>query len=109
MGRTTHKTHESTRSYGSSFGKVAILLVLLNLIFTSHLSAQCTSSTPYGTGAAPAAGASVTLTTCAFAGEYSTITGVLAATAYTSTATGGTGNWITIRRNTPAGAVPVGP
>ncbi len=105
MGRTTHKTHESTRSYGSSFGKVAILLVLLNLIFTSHLSAQCTSSTPYGTGAAPAAGASVTLTTCAFAGEYSTITGVLAATAYTSTATGGTGNWITIRRNTPAGAV----
>jgi hypothetical protein len=39
MGRTTHKTHETVRSYGSSFGKVSIILCLLTL-FTTKVEAQ---------------------------------------------------------------------
>jgi hypothetical protein len=39
MGRTTHKTHETVRSYGSSFGKVTLLFFLL-ILFTTRVEAQ---------------------------------------------------------------------
>jgi hypothetical protein len=65
----------------------------------------CTSTTVYGTGVAPEPGATTTLTSCAYAGEHSTITSVPAATAYTSTGTGGSGNWLTIRLGSASGTV----
>ncbi|MCG9910112.1 MAG: PKD domain-containing protein [Flavobacteriales bacterium] len=65
----------------------------------------CNNTSAFGSGAAPAAGATVTLTTCAYAGEYSTITSVEASTQYISTSTGGAGNYITIRQGTPGGTV----
>lgn len=41
LGRTAHKTHESERSLGSSFGKVAVILFLL-LFSLNKVNAQCT-------------------------------------------------------------------
>ena len=43
MGRTTHKTHETLRSYGSNFGKVTVILIFL--ISALNLSAQVTIGT----------------------------------------------------------------
>ena len=57
----------------------------------------CTSSTSYQGGAVAAPGGSVTLTTCAYGGEYSPATGLVAANTYTITGSGGTGNYLTIR------------
>ena len=57
----------------------------------------CTSSTSYQGGAVAAPGGSVTLTTCAYGGEYSPATGLMAANTYTITGSGGTGNYLTIR------------
>jgi hypothetical protein len=65
----------------------------------------CGSATAFGSGPAPAPGTTTQLTTCAFAGEYSTITVVPAATTFTSTGTGGSGNYITIRKTTSAGTI----
>ena len=59
---------------------------------------ECASASPFGTGTVSAVdGGSVTLATCAFAGEYSTANGLIDANTYTITGTGGTGNYLTIR------------
>ncbi|HMX85788.1 MAG TPA: T9SS type A sorting domain-containing protein [Saprospiraceae bacterium] len=47
----------------------------------------------------------MTITTCAFAGEYSTITSAVAGSTYQFVATGGAGNYITIRQGSPSGTV----
>jgi len=66
----------------------------------------CTSTSSFGSGNAPTAAApNTTLTTCAYAGEYSTINSVAAATNYISTATGGASNYITIRLGSTTGAL----
>ncbi|MCG9910113.1 MAG: hypothetical protein MH137_02330, partial [Flavobacteriales bacterium] len=87
-----------------SLMKVTLIASVLVLSYQQSHS-QCNNLTAFGSGAAPAAGATVTLTTCAYAGEYSTITAVAAATQYISTSTGGAGNYITIRQGTPGGTV----
>ena len=56
----------------------------------------CTIGTPYQTGTAPAAGANVNITTCAYAGEYQTINGVVPGDQYTVTYTGGSSNYVTV-------------
>jgi hypothetical protein len=68
------------------------LLAQSNSIF-----AQCTNSTAYGSGNAPTSG-SVTLTTCAYAGEYSTIYSVVSGTTYQSSSSVSS-DYITIRRD----------
>jgi len=65
----------------------------------------CTNTISYLSGPAPAPGNTTTLANCVFASEYSTITGVAAATTYISTSTGGNGNFITIRQGTYNGAL----
>lgn len=84
-----------------------IFIFFLFFIFgLHHVNGQCLNSAPYGTGAAPATiGETVTITTCAFAGEYSTITGVTYNANYSSNSTGGSGNYITIRQGTYDGPV----
>jgi subtilisin-like proprotein convertase family protein len=63
----------------------------------------CTSATPWGGAAVSGVnGGSVDLTTCAFAGEYSPATGLIAANTYTISGTGGTGNYLTIRTDADA-------
>ena len=65
-----------------------------------QINAQCISPSAFGSGTANSTG-TVTLTTCAFAGEYSTVT-VTLATSYIFNSTGGNGNFITITDNANA-------
>jgi hypothetical protein len=65
---------------------------------------QCTNSTSYGSATAPTAGNTVTLTTCQYASEYATVTGVAATTNYQSTSSVPT-DWITIRRGSSGGTL----
>ena len=61
--------------------------------------AQCPSGTSYLGGAAPSPGSSITITTCAYAGEYQTVTAVVTGNDYTLTYSGGASNFITIYDN----------
>lgn len=83
----------------------ALLVLFLTLGAVSSAWGQCNNTTLYQGGAAPAAGGTTTLSACVFAGEYSQITSVAAATQYISSSTGGTGNFITIRQGTSGGLV----
>lgn len=78
---------------------------LIVLAFSNNLFSQCTNSSAFGTATAPTNNTPVTITTCAFAGEYSTINSCVAGSTYLFTATGGTGNFITIHQGTPGGTV----
>ncbi len=75
-----------------------LLLTFGAIALSSGLAlAQCAfSGVNFGAGTAPAPGGNVTLTTCAFGGEYSTANGVVAGDDYTVTGTGGTNNYMTI-------------
>ncbi|MES2799633.1 MAG: gliding motility-associated C-terminal domain-containing protein [Bacteroidota bacterium] len=80
-----------------------IFLVIFGVIFTNFAHSQCTELTAFGSGTASTVnGTSVTLTTCAFAGEYSTVFGIVAGTTYTATSTSGC---VTVHSGTPAGPV----
>lgn len=82
-----------------------IFLPLLFIMFDQHLSAQCNNGIQFGGATAPTGPNVVTITTCAFAGEYSVINSALAGTTYQFNATGGSGNFITIRQGTSGGTV----
>lgn len=59
--------------------------------------AQCPNSgVQFGSGSAPGPGSSLTVTTCAYAGEYQVLTGVLAGNSFTVTNSGGASNFVTI-------------
>ena len=82
------------------------LLMFFSLLILSHtVFSQCTNSSAFGTATAPTNNTPVTITTCAFGGEYSTINSCVAGTSYLFTATGGAGNYITIHQGTPGGTV----
>lgn len=66
---------------------------------------QCNNTAQFGTINAPTGTTPATITTCAFAGEYSTINNCVAGQTYLFSATGGAGNFITIRQGTPGGTV----
>ena len=86
--------------------KKMYFLLLPLILLTSHVAlSQCTNPSAFGTATAPTNTTPLTITTCAFAGEYSTINGAVAGSTYLFTATGGTGNYITIRQGTPGGTV----
>ncbi len=83
-----------------------ISLSLLAFLLTSQAGwSQCSNPSAFGTVTAPTNNTPVTITTCAFAGEYSTINSCVAGSTYLFSATGGTGNFITIRQGTPGGLV----
>ena len=67
--------------------------------------AGCTNTSGFGSVTAPGPGITVTITSCQFGGEYSTINSATAATSYTVTGTGGTGNYITIHQGTSGGPI----
>ncbi len=85
--------------------KVYLLLLLTVVLFSNAAYNQCTNTSAFGTTTAPTTPTPVTITTCAFAGEYSTINNCVAGTTYQFNATGGAGNYITIRQGTPGGTV----
>lgn len=64
---------------------------------------QCNNSSFYLSAAAPTGGGTVSVAACMWAGEYSSITGVVAGQGYTVNATAGT--YITVRHTTSGGTV----
>ncbi|MFN6083399.1 MAG: hypothetical protein ACK476_00550, partial [Fluviicola sp.] len=83
----------------------SLVVGLIFLLLPKQSLSQCTNGSPFGSGTAPTVPAApVTLTTCAFYGEYSTINGVAANTVYQCAVTPG-GGFLTIRQGTPGGAV----
>jgi len=69
------------------------------------LTAQCTSPTSFGGAAANNSGLTQTLTTCAFGGEFSPYSAVVMGNTYSFTATGGAGNFITVRQTNGTGTL----
>ena len=85
---------------------ILLLSFFVLLLFSGPTAwSQCTNTSPFGTATAPTNNTPVTITTCAFGGEYSTINSCVAGTTYLFTATGGSGNFITIHQGTSSGLV----
>jgi hypothetical protein len=91
--------NDSTRSL-----KLFFTVVLLALLSTSNLIAQCTNATPYGNATLTTATGSSGTVTCQYGGEYGTWNGVTAFYSYTTTSTVAT-DYITVRSGTPTGPV----
>ena len=86
--------------------KIYFLVTSLLLLTGFAAQSQCNNGAAFGTAAAPTTNTTpTTITTCAFGGEFSTITGATAGSTYLFNATGGAGNFITIRQGTPGGTV----
>jgi hypothetical protein len=84
--------------------KLVRLYTIVILFFASNtVQSQCNNTTAFGTATAPTAPGPVTISTCSYQTEYSTINGVLAATIYQCTISDG--SFITIRQGTPGGPV----
>ena len=58
------------------------LMAFAMVIFSTNVSAQCTNTAPYGSATATASG-TVTIATCNYMTEYSTISGIVAGVSYT--------------------------
>lgn len=81
-------------------------LSVVAIFLTGHAAnGQCSNTSAFGTITAPSNNTPVTITTCAFAGEYSTINSCVSGSTYLFSASGGAGNYLTIRQGTPGGAV----
>lgn len=75
------------------------------MLFTSQfLSAQCTNTSSYGSGTINTAGLLVTISTCSFAGEYSTVSGAVSGQTLNFTSSGA-GYFITIHSGSYNGPV----
>ncbi len=81
------------------------VLTLLILFGYNSAYLQCTSSSSYEGAVANNSGVAQTLTTCAFGGEYSPYSSVISGNTYSFTATGGAGNFITVRQTNGTGTV----
>jgi hypothetical protein len=83
------------------FAFVFLGIPLLGLL-TENANAQCTNSSSYGSATAPTSG-SVTISTCSYQEEYSTLNSVAANTIYSCNISAG--GYITIHEGSPAGPV----
>ncbi len=81
------------------------MVALFGMAFSFKSNGQCTNGTAFGTANAPTTPTPITITTCAYAGEYSTVNNAVAGQTYQFTGTGGAGNYLTIRQGTPGGTV----
>lgn len=92
--------NDSTRSL-----KLFFTVMLLSAFALNNLNAQCTNASQFGSGNAPTVPLTpVTLTTCAYYGEYSAINSVAAATIYECAVTPG-GGYLTIHQGSAGGPV----
>ncbi len=82
--------------------KINLIVFLFVGLIGHSIFSQCNNANAYATAIAPTSG-SVTISTCSFQTEYSTIDGVAAATIYQCTISDG--SYITIRQGTPSGPV----
>ncbi len=85
--------------------KKLILIFSLCCFVAGSMFGQCPANTSaFGSGTVNNAGTIVTLTTCAFAGEYSTVNGTVAGQSLKFTSTG-TGDILTVRSGSANGPV----
>ena len=75
-----------------------LLLMFGAVALSSGLAlAQCANSgVQFGSGTAPGPGGTLTVTTCAYAGEYQVLSGVVAGNQFTVSMSGGASNFVTI-------------
>jgi Secretion system C-terminal sorting domain len=86
--------------------KLYFLLFPLLLLTGYAAQSQCTNTFAFGTVAIPANNSIVQISTCSFAGDYSTINGAVSGQTLNFTFNNlGTGAYITIRSGTPGGPV----
>ena len=83
----------------------SILLVFLTLVTinTEPLRSQCNNGSQFGTEAAPTDNSTVTISTCSYEDEYSTITNVVSGETYSMNSD--CGSYITVRSGSPGGPV----
>lgn len=80
------------------------LLTFIFCAFQNNVKAQCNFSSSFGTATINPSGALVTISTCSFAGEYSTINGAVNGQTLQFTSSVAT-DYITVRSGTPGGPV----
>ncbi len=81
--------------------RVLLLLLMLKMGFGAW--SQCTNTSSYGSATINTAGTLVTISTCSYAGEYSTISG--AVSGQTLQFTSAAGDFITVHSGSPSGPV----
>jgi Secretion system C-terminal sorting domain len=82
--------------------KALLSFFFIGLIYSISYS-QCTNASAFGTVAAPTTITPVTISTCSFQSEYSTITGVVAGSIYQATVS--SASCITVHSGTPGGPI----
>src|SRR4051812_14820473 len=80
-----------------------LLLISLLTIWSDNGQAQCSGGSSFSSVAAPTGTGSTTISSCNWAGDYNTITGVVAGSTYTLTTTPAA--CITIHSGSPSGPV----
>lgn len=85
--------------------KIYFLVTSLLLLTGFAAQSQCTNGSAFGTFTAPTNNTVMAMSTCIFGGEYNTINGAVAGQTYQFTASGGTGNYLTVHQGTPGGTV----
>lgn len=84
--------------------KIYFFVFSLLLLTGYTAQSQCTNASAFGSAVAPTTATPVTISTCSFQQEYSTITSVVAGNVYVVTGSIA-GTFITMRYNTPSGTV----
>ncbi|MFN6086390.1 MAG: hypothetical protein ACK476_15860, partial [Fluviicola sp.] len=82
--------------------KTLLSFLFIGLIYSINYS-QCTNLSAFATAAAPTNTTPVTISTCNFQSEYSTITGVVAGSTYQATVS--SASCITVHSGTPGGPI----
>lgn len=85
-----------------TLNRFATGMIIAISMLQMEATAQCINAIPYSSSAAPTSG-TTTISFCTYQQEYNTITGVAAATTYTSTYS--LGGCITVTQGTPGGPV----
>ena len=99
------RLHNVTPNFIKQFINVSLLLFLI-LHVGSNANGQCINGNSSGTITAPSPGNTLQINSCAFAGDYSTISGVTSSTSYTVTSNSTpVTDYFTVRQGTPGGAV----
>ncbi|MBK6835601.1 MAG: hypothetical protein IPG89_15535 [Bacteroidetes bacterium] len=87
-----------------NFLKSLVLIVIINVLGVNLAYSQCTNSSSYGSGTAgTVSGSTVTIATCQYQTEYSTVSGIVSGYVYTLTNTAG--GYVTVHSGSSGGPV----
>ncbi len=82
---------------------VAIVTFFISSLLMNAAYGQCTNTSSYGSATAPTGSGNVTISSCNYQTEYSTINSIVSGSTYT--VTNSLGGCITVRRGSPTGPV----